>query len=264
MTAGIVRTGTILDKIIAHKRTEVESAQAKIPLVDLQKACSDLPAPRDFRGALRKKETVALIAEVKHASPSKGILIDPFHPAALAQQYAEHGAAAISVLTDEKYFMGHLNHLKQIRAVVELPLLRKEFIISPYQIYEARAAGADAVLLIVAALEDGLLAELHALALELGMVALVEVHDEAETERALRLNPFLLGVNNRDLHDFSVHLQTTARLAAMIPPEITLVGESGIRTAEDVKAMGRVDAILVGETLVKAIDKIKELSTVPR
>ncbi len=258
----VLKTGTILDKILAHKHTEVEAAQTKIPLAALQKICSEIPAPRDFGRALRKPDTVALIAEVKRASPSKGILIDPFHPVELAQQYAAHGAAAISVLTDEQFFMGHLDYLKQIRAAVDLPLLRKEFIISPYQIYEARAAGADAILLIVAALEDRLLAELHALTLELGMSALIEVHDEAETERALRINPAIIGINNRNLHDFSVALQTTVRLAALIPPETVLVSESGIQTAEDVQ--WRVDAILVGETLVKSSEKMKALSAVPR
>lgn len=258
----VLKTGTILDKIIAHKHTEVEAAQTKFPLAELKKNCGEMPPPRDFCHALRKPETVALIAEVKKASPSKGILIDPFHPVELAQQYAAHGASAVSVLTDEKFFMGHLDYLRQIRTVLTLPLLRKEFIISPYQIYEARAAGADAVLLIVAVLEDSLLEELHALTLELGMAALVEVHDEAEAERALRINPAIIGINNRNLHDFSVDLQTTRRLAALISPEVVLVSESGIQTPEDVQA--RVDAILVGETLVKSNEKIKVLSAVPR
>lgn len=261
-----VATGTILDKIIAHKHTEVEAAQNRVALTELKSACQDAPPTLDFLAALQK-DTIALIAEVKKASPSKGILIDPFHPVELAQFYEQHGASAISILTDEQFFMGHLDYLKAIRTAVKIPLLRKDFTIAPYQLYEARAAGADAILLIAAVLEDGLMAELHGLAHELGLAALVEVHNEEETRRALALHAPLIGVNNRNLHDFSVDLHTTARLAALIPPETLLVGESGLQTVEDVYALGRVDAILVGETIVKAPDraqKIHELNTIPR
>src|SRR5688572_6970976 len=185
MSGGIVTTGTILDRIIAHKRQEVDAAEKRISLAEVQAASAETSPARDFIGALQQSENVALIAEVKHASPSKGVLIQDFDPVAIAQFYATQGAAAISVLTDEKFFQGHLDYLKTIRAQVDVPLLRKEFIISLYQVYEARAAGADAVLLIVAALEDNLLAELHDLIVELGMAALVEVHNEQEMERAL-------------------------------------------------------------------------------
>ncbi|NJL92999.1 MAG: indole-3-glycerol phosphate synthase TrpC [Anaerolineae bacterium] len=263
--AGLVQTGTILDRIIAHKRDEVAAAQAQVPLADLQAQLSNLPSPRDFRVALQR-EQIALIAEVKHASPSKGVLIEDFEPVALARFYAEHGTAAISILTDEQFFQGHLDHLRAIREVVELPLLRKDFTIDPYQLYEARAAGADAILLIVAALEDALLADLHGLATELGLAALVEVHSAAEMARALALPAPLIGINNRNLHDFSVDLGITRGLAQHVPPSVTLVGESGIRTADDVRALGRVDAILVGETIVRATDRtavMQALSSVP-
>jgi indole-3-glycerol phosphate synthase len=170
-------------------------------------------------------------------------------------------------LTDEEFFKGHLDYLKQIRAAVEIPLLRKDFTIDPYQIYEARDAGADAILLIVATLDDALLADLYALAAELGLAALVEVHDEAEMERAIKLNAKLIGINNRDLRDFSVDLATSARLSEHVPAGAVLVGESGIKTAEDVRALGAVQAILVGETVVTAADrvaKLRELTTVKR
>jgi indole-3-glycerol phosphate synthase len=266
MSDGVVTTGTILDKIIAHTREVVRAAEDSRPLEELRAACQSAPATRNFAAALQR-EHVALIAEVKHASPSRGILIDPFDPVAIATMFAENGAAAISVLTDEGFFKGHLDYLKQIRAAVDIPLLRKDFTISPYQIYEARLAGADAVLLIVATLDDALLADLHALASELGLAALVEVHDEAEMERAIKLNAQLIGINNRDLRDFSVDLATSARLSEYIPTGAVLVGESGIKTAEDVRSLGRVHAILVGETVVTAADRVatlRELTSVKR
>lgn len=266
MSSGIVTTHTILDKIIAHKTTEIAAAMAQRSLAEVQAACADVPPPPDFVRALRQP-TVALIAEVKHASPSKGVLIENFNPVELGKFYAEHGAAAISVLTDEKFFQGHLEHLQAIRAQVAVPLLRKDFTISAYQLYQARAAGAAAILLIAAHLEDHLMGELHALATELGLAALVEVHTESELERALQLKPRLIGVNNRNLHDFSVDLNTTRRLATHVPAEIVLVGESGIRTAADVEALGAVDAILVGETIVTAPDRravMQALTTIPR
>ncbi|HLA42494.1 MAG TPA: indole-3-glycerol phosphate synthase TrpC [Aggregatilineales bacterium] len=263
---GVVRTDTVLDKIIAHKRGEIDEAVASRSLESIKAECETLPPTRDFLKALQK-DTVALIAEVKHASPSKGILIEPFDPVALAKEYAENGASAISILTDEQFFQGHLDYLGQIREVVKLPLLRKEFIISPYQVYEARAAGADALLLIVATLEDSLLIDLHTLANELGLAVLVEVHYEHEMERALHFDAPLIGVNNRDLRDFSVDLAITRRLASMIPYHTVLVGESGIKTPDDVQNLGGVNAILVGETVVTAENrpaKLHELSGVPR
>jgi indole-3-glycerol phosphate synthase len=224
---------------------------------------------RDFVGALTKGKHVALIAEVKHASPSKGILIDPFDPVGLGMTYAQNGAEAISVLTDEPFFMGQLGHLRDVRDAVPVPVLRKDFIIDKYQVYEARVAGADAVLLIVMALEDSQLAELHSLICELGMAALVEVHNEAELERALKIDATLIGVNNRNLKTFHEDLETTARVAKLVPVGVTLVAESAIRSADDVRRMGELGAhaVLVGEGLVKADNialKVREFSSQPR
>lgn len=246
-----VKTDTILDKILAQKVQEVAAAKARLPLPELRAKAENLPAPRDFAGVLRR-DTVALIAEVKKASPSKGILIEDFDPLAIGKAYAENGAAAISVLTDEQFFMGHLDYLRLLSRELAIPTLRKDFIIDPYQVYEAREAGAAAVLLIVMALEDDQMAELHALITELGMSALVEVHNEEELERALKLKASLIGVNNRDLKSFHVDMGTTERIARLCPPEITLVAESGMKTAEDVAAMGRIgaSAVLIGEGLV--------------
>lgn len=260
---GYVKTDTILDRILAHKLTEIGD-----DLAGIARRARDAAPPRDFAGALRR-ETVALIAEVKHASPSKGVLIQDFDPVALGKTYAENGAAAISVLTDEQFFMGSLDHLSQVRASVEVPVLRKDFIIDCYQVYEARAAGADAVLLIVAALEDGQLADLHALASELGMAALVEVHNVDELDRALKANGRLIGVNNRDLKTFREDLGTTERIARLVPEGVTLVAESAIRSADDVRQMGGfgAHAVLVGEGLVKAGDiaaQVRLFSSQPR
>jgi indole-3-glycerol phosphate synthase len=206
--------------------------------------------------AALRRTTVALIAEVKHASPSRGVLIEPFDPVDLATTYARHGAAAISVLTDEVFFGGALEHLSAVRNAVGLPVLRKDFVIEPYQVYEGRAAGADAILLIAAVLDDAQMAELHGLASALGMAALVEVHNEAELERALRVEPKVLGVNNRDLRTFTVDTGLMARLAKLIPSGVVAVAESGMKTAEDVRWMGEAgaDAVLIGEGLVAAPD----------
>lgn len=251
-----VKTDTILDKILSHKVEEVARQKNRVPLNDLETMIKHAPAPLDFAAALRR-DTVALIAEIKKASPSKGVLIENFEPVALAKTYAENGAAAISILTDQQFFMGDLAYLADVRRSISLvPLLRKEFVIDPYQVIEARAYGADAVLLIAAALEDGQMAELHTLIRELGMSALVEVHDEAEVERALKLKAPLIGINNRDLRTFVVDLAVTERLAKLIPPHITLAAESGIMNTEDVVRMGKMGAhaVLVGESLVKAPD----------
>lgn len=267
-TNAFVKTDTVLDKILAHKVEEVAAAKLRVPLSQLEQSVLDAAPPRDFRAALRR-DTVALIAEVKKASPSKGVLIENFDPVAIGTTYANNGAAAISVLTDERFFMGHLDYMTAVRNAVSIPVLRKEFIIHPYQVYEARAANADAVLLIVAALEDSQLADLQALIVELGMAALVEVHNEAELERALAVGAMLIGVNNRDLKSFREDLSITEQLAKLMPEGITLVAESTIRSVDDVARMGAcgAHAVLVGESLVKAGDigqRVREFSGVVR
>jgi indole-3-glycerol phosphate synthase len=275
-----IDTGSFLDRILEHKRAEVARQKLKIPLAQLEARLADALPPRDFAAALRQPGHTALIAEVKKASPSRGVLIEHFDPLALAHTYATNGAVAISVLTDARFFQGSLKYLEGIRGMGDgndspspiphpPPLLRKDFIFDPYQIYEARVYGADALLLIVAALNDLALAELLALTDQLGMQALVEVHDEAELERALAAGATVIGVNNRDLRTFVTTLETTARIAACLPAadRPTLVSESGIATPADV---GRVrdwgaDAILVGEALVTAPDiaaRVRELAGV--
>lgn len=263
-----VKTDTILDKILAHKAEENAECLRRKPLAQVMTEAQSAVPPRDFAAALRR-DTVALIAEVKKASPSKGVLIENFDPVAIATTYAQNGAAAISVLIDEKFFQGNIRYLTAIRQAVEVPLLFKEFVIDPYQIYEGRAAGADAVLLIVMALEDSQLADMHALIRDLGMAALVEVHNESEMERALKLGATLIGINNRDLKTFHEDLDTTARLAALVPTGVTLVAESAIRSVSDVRRMGQsgAHAVLVGESLVKSGDmasQVREYSSQPR
>jgi indole-3-glycerol phosphate synthase/phosphoribosylanthranilate isomerase len=257
---------TILDDIFAYKRTELVERKRARPLADVQAKAAQAAPPRDFVAALRENPSrPALIAEVKRASPSRGLLVEDFDPLCLARAYQQNGVAAISVLTDEHFFQGHLGYLKAIRAEVGLPLLRKDFVFDPYQVYEARTAGADAILLIVAMLSDEELHMLYRLARELGMAALVEVHDEAELRRALALQPRLIGVNNRDLRTFQVDIETTARLRSFVPPDVTLVAESGIHTDADVDRLAQIgaDAMLVGESLVVAEDigaKVRELT----
>ena len=256
-------TASFLDKIIAHKREEVARQKQTKPLRAWIAEAAAAPQPRDFLAALRAPG-VSLIAEVKKASPSKGLLCPNFDPVALARTYAANGAAAISVLTDACFFQGSLDDLRAVREAVDIPVLRKDFVVDAYQVYEARAAGADAVLLIVAALDDDQFRALHTLIDELGMAALIEVHNAAEVERALALEPRLIGVNNRDLRTFHVTLDTTAALRPRIPAGVVAVAESGIHTPEDVArlvAIG-VDAMLVGEALVTAEnvgEKIKSL-----
>jgi indole-3-glycerol phosphate synthase len=249
------KTNTILDKILAQKVLEIEERQAKTPISKMINLAKVACVPRDFAGAL-VKDTVTLIAEVKKASPSKGVLIEDFNPVALGRTYAENGASAISVLTDEQFFQGHLNYLTDVRGNVSVPVLRKDFIIDPYQVLEARSAEADAVLLIVAALDDGQLAELHQLIIEQGMTPLVEVHDSAELERALKVGARVIGVNNRDLHTFTVDTSITAQIAKLIPDDVILVAESGLQSADDVRYMGEIGAkaVLIGEGLVKSDD----------
>lgn len=249
---------SILDEIFAHKRAEVATRQRLVPLAEMRRLAEEASAPQAFSTALRQSPfRPALIAEAKKASPSKGLLAANFDPLALARTYRENGAAAMSVLTDEWYFQGHLDFLRQIAALPErLPLLRKDFLYDPYQIYEARAAGADAILLIAASLDAAQLRDLHQLAQELGMAVLVEVHTQAEVELALACNPLLVGINNRDLHTFTVSLEVTQRLRPLLPPHICVVAESGIHTPADVTALREmgVDAMLVGESLVQAAD----------
>jgi indole-3-glycerol phosphate synthase len=254
-----VKTDSYLDKILAQKVAEIAQDKAKMPAnvvirkAEITRTTDADRRPRDFAGALRR-DTIALIAEVKKASPSRGVLVENFDPVALGTTYAASGAAAISVLTDTSFFQGHIGDMGSVRQAVSLPVLRKDFIIDPYQVYFSRAFCADAILLIVAALDDAQLADLHALALEQGMAALVEVHTEAEMERALRLGATLIGINNRDLKTFHVSLEVTARLARLAPPTVTLVAESGILSAADVRQMGAhgARAVLVGEALVTA------------
>jgi indole-3-glycerol phosphate synthase len=248
----ITATGTILDKIVARKIEEV----AALPAAILNQALdSSLPRPRDFIGAVRR-ETIGLIAEIKHASPSKGVLIDPFDPVTLGERYAASGAAAISILTDHDFFMGSLDDLKAVRARVQTPILRKDFTIDARQIAEARLAGADAILLIVAILDDLRLRDLYHTASGYGLASLIEVHTEAEMERALKFDLPLIGINNRDLHTFKVDLDVTRRLGAMLPATTTLVAESGIFTTQDVETVAKAGAraILVGESIVKSPD----------
>jgi len=258
---------TILREILDRKREEVARRRREVPLARLRTEAAQAPPPRDFVAALSGPH-LALIAEVKRASPSKGLLRADFDPVDLARRYEANGAAAISILTDGPFFQGSLEHLRAVRRQVRLPLLRKDFILDPYQVYEARAAGADALLLIVAALDDATLQALYRLTRRLGMAALVEVHDEAELARALRIGPRLVGINNRDLRTFRVDLGTTARLRPQVPREVLLVAESGIggrSDAEELAAVG-ADAILVGEALVRAADpgrKVREFTTPP-
>ncbi len=242
-----------LDEICAAKRIEVAARKLS--------GLPDWPPPsppRGFRTALDVKASVgfALIAEIKKASPSKGLIRDSFHPASHAQAYQASGAACLSVLTDAPYFQGHEDYLIAARAACDLPVLRKDFMIDPWQCAEARAIGADAILIIVAALDDGAMAEIEAAALALGMDVLVEVHNEAELERALRLKSRLIGVNNRDLKTFSVDLGATERLAKLAPPDALLVCESGISTHGDLERMAAsgVRAFLVGESLMRQGD----------
>ena len=244
---------TILDDIVATKRQEIAAAKARRPETELRSQLAAAPAPRDFLAALRVPGPVRLIAEVKKASPSKGVIRADFHPVEIARIYQAHGASCLSVLTDEHYFQGSLDYLRAIRAVVDLPLLRKDFILDPYQVFEARAAGADAVLLIAECLDDEHLSALHNSIVELGMTPLVELYDPANLPRVLNIGARLIGINNRDLRTFHTDLDHTLRLRSQIPPDRVVVGESGIRTHADVErlAAAGVNAMLVGETLMR-------------
>ena len=243
---------TILDKIVAAKREEVARAKAAMPEESLRKQLAYVPPPRDFLAALSAGPPIRLIAEVKKASPSKGVIREDFDPVAIARTYQRHGASCLSVLTDRPFFQGSLAYLQQIHAAVDLPLLRKDFVIDAYQVFEARAAGADAVLLIAECLDDPQLERLYRAIRELGMTALVELYEPANLARVLHIGTRLVGINNRDLHTFHTDLEHTMRMRQQIPPDRIVVGESGIRNREDVKRLeaAGVHAMLVGETLM--------------
>jgi indole-3-glycerol phosphate synthase len=253
----------MLCKILADKTTEVAEQEKSMPLAALKELIEQREAPRDFPTALRDNG-IRLIAEVKRASPSRGLLCPNFDPVFLARAYAEGGAAAVSVLTEVNHFQGSLEHLAAIRKAADIPLLRKDFIFDPYQVYESRAYGADALLLITAILDLEKLSELLTLSQSLGLSCLVEVHNESEVERALRAGARIIGINNRDLATFNVDLNATRRLRPLIPPDRTVVSESGINSREDIAKLKEwgVNAALVGEALVTSDDiqaKMREL-----
>jgi len=270
-------TMSVLSEILAEKRTEVYCARRRTPTAELERRIADLPPPRDFAGTLLanshhslagggpgERGNPALIAEVKKASPSRGVIRADFNPVEIARIYADNGAACISVLTDEPYFQGHLSYLDAIRQVTDKPLLRKDFLIDDYQLLEARAAGADAVLLIAAALRPGDLEWLLEATAILGMSAIVEVHDREELEEVLETPARMIGINNRDLHTFRTTLQTTLDLMPRIPPDRIVISESGISRRADVELLASVGvhAVLVGESLMRETDiaaKMREL-----
>jgi indole-3-glycerol phosphate synthase len=257
---------TILERIVADKRDEVAARKRATPRAELERRCAELPSTRDFEAALRPAGApVALVAEVKTASPSRGVLAADLDPVALAETYDRHGVHAISVLTDEKYFKGHLDLLGAIRARVRVPLLRKDFTIDEWQLWESRAAGADAVLLIVSILEGALLGDLLAAAKGLGLGALVECHTAVEVDRALGVGCRVLGINNRHLGTFETRLETTLDLLPLVPPGPVVVSESGFFIGAQVRRVvdAGARAVLVGEGLVRAADvpaKIRELT----
>jgi indole-3-glycerol phosphate synthase len=264
---------TILDQIVATKLREIAEAKARLPEAALRAQLCDAPPVRDFFGPLAAPGPVRLIAEVKKASPSRGLLRANFEPTAIARAYASHGAHCISVLTDREYFQGDLSHLRSIRDAVDVPLLRKDFLLDRYQLLEARLAGADAVLLIAECLDDCQLRSLHNAALDLGMTPLVEIHDADNLPRALAAGARLIGVNNRDLRSFATDLEHCLRLRARIPSDCVVVAESGIRTAADVARLREagIQAMLVGESLItqpdvgRAVDALlKSATAVPR
>jgi indole-3-glycerol phosphate synthase len=247
----------ILEQIVDHKLREVARRKSLRPLAELERACATAPPARDFEAALRPPPgQVRLIAEVKRASPSRGVFIESFDPTALARTYAGNGAAAVSVLTDEKFFQGHLDHLAAVRRLVTVPLLRKDFTIDEYQVWESRLAGADAVLLIVSILSPVQVRDLLHAAKALGLAALVEVHTREELDVALAAGATVVGINNRDLETFATTIDTTIRLLPLIPPGPVVVSESGFFTAADVKRVvdAGAHAVLVGEALVRATD----------
>ena len=255
----------ILARIVDVKRTEVEAGRACRDMAAMRRDAEAREAPRDFTAALRRRIAsgdAAVIAEVKKASPSKGVLREDFRPAEIAASYERHGAAALSVLTDVSFFQGSTAALQQARGACALPVLRKDFIVDPWQVYESRAMDADAILLIVAALDDAALADFESLAASLGLAVLVEVHDESELDRALRLKTPLVGINNRNLRTFEVSLQTTLGLLDQIPGDRLVVTESGVAAPADVRRLrsAGVHAFLVGEAFMRADDPGAALS----
>ena len=261
---------TFLERIVAATRAELAERKARVPLENVRARAAEASAPRPFAAALRARPSgpARLIAEVKRASPSKGLLAEQFHPVEQARASVAGGAAAISVLTEPRYFLGSLEHLSAVRAAVAVPVLRKDFLLEAYQVYEARAAGADAALLILAMLDDALAAELLGLIRSLGMEALVEAHNAGEVERAVRLGASVIGVNSRDLRTFTVDTSVARRLRALVPADRVFIAESGVgdwRGAAQARAWG-ADAVLVGEALMRAADPVataRELSTAP-
>lgn len=253
----------ILDEIITYKKTELEARKAEIPIGIISSAIWNLPLPLNFKEALLPSSDgrIRVIAEVKKASPSKGVIREEFDHLEIARTYERNGASALSVLTDRHFFQGSIDYLSEIRQMVSLPLLRKDFVFDEYQIFEARGYGADAVLLIAAVLDDKELSDFVKLSLDLGMAPLVEVHDEAELERTLKANAEIIGINNRNLQTFKTDINTTVRLMNSIPEDKIVVSESGINTKEDIKLLkdAGVDAFLIGEALMREADIGKKL-----
>ncbi|MGH7601941.1 MAG: indole-3-glycerol phosphate synthase TrpC [bacterium] len=269
MQSELSTSDSFLSRVVSHKRREIAQAKQLLPLAEFERRARAQAAPRDFRRALAGSENIVVIAEMKKASPSAGILRDEYDPKLLAKNYSANGAAALSILTDAEFFHGHLEHLQQARETCALPLLRKDFLLEPYQVLEARAHGADAILLVVAILDRSQLFELLSVAAELGMQALVETHNETEIDRALLAGADIIGINNRDLQTFEVALETAERLAKLIPRSCVRVAESGLTSRQDVQRMAAcgMDAILVGSHLMRQPDPGKALSTltgVPR
>jgi len=251
-----------LDEILKNKTQEIKQRIRKKPISELFEQVGGQREPNSFSEVLRNEKVVQIIAEIKKASPSAGRLRENFEPVEIAESYQKNGAAAISVLTDERFFEGKLDYLGQVQKAVDIPVLRKDFILDPYQVIEARAFGADAVLLIMAILSNSQFAELRAAADEINLDCLVEVHNTKELERAMTAEPEIIGVNNRDLTTFEIDLSTTEKLLEIIPEEIILVSESGIQSRRDVEMVGQlgVDAVLIGEALMRQEDVGKALS----
>ena len=251
---------TILDRIVAVKRAEVAQARERAPLSSLEQRVRAAPPPRDFVGALRARKP-AVIAEIKKASPSRGVLRVDFRPADIARSYEKAGAACLSVLTDRDFFQGSSEDLQAARAACALPVLRKDFVIDPYQVFESRAMGADCILLIAACVPAAEMRELESVAQRLGMAVLVEVHDAGELEAALGLRTPLIGINNRNLKTFETRLETTLELLPLVPPERLVITESGILAVADVQRMqsAGIDSFLVGEAFMRAEDPGKAL-----
>lgn len=260
-----IQNDLILDRIVSDKKEELKDVKAHLPLVELKASVRDTRPTRDFAAALIQPNAVSIIAEVKKASPSKGVIRADFDPVAIATTYEANGARAISVLTERRYFLGDLGFLKAIHEKVDIPLLRKDFIFEEYQVYEARANGADAFLLIATMLDRSLMSDLYMLGKDLGMETLAEVHDEADLDKVLEVGFDVVGINNRDLKSFKVDIKTTGRLIEEMPYDRTVVGESGISTVDDMQYLKSVgaDAALIGEAIMRERDfgaKLRELA----